>query len=540
MDRALWLLGWLRLVGWLRRIGRSLTTVRGALLVVVGALVFLPWVLSPLLVDAPPTRDLEPVQRWGPLVLAGYCLLNLLLASEGALTFSPAEVNFLFPGPLGRRQLLGYKLLSVVSGGLLTAVLMALFLRHLTSNLLAGLLGLFLTTLFLQLLPMALALVASSIGARAYNRQRKIVLLLVALAVVIALVPHLGELTGRDRERALAELEQSPIVQTLLAPFGWFVQAFTAEQLWPDLLQYLGLSLLVNVVLVGLIFLLDAHYLEASATASERVYARLERLRRGGPAALSLGNPGKARLAVPALPWWGGIGPIVWRQLVTLARSLLALVTVMVLAVVFALPPVMAESGGPDTGPILALTLIGLMALFISPLLPFDFRGDLDRLEVLKTLPLAPWRIALGQVVVPALVLTLVQLLMLGGLQLYWGKGEPLLLAAMAFGPVLNLLLVLLDNLLFLWFPTRQPTAATPGDLQTMGRQMVLWMAKMVALAGMLFFAFLFGAAAFVLGGQSVVVGGITGWVVLAGCVVGLVPLLALAFRRFDVSRDMP
>ena len=46
MSRALWLLLWLQLAGWLRYLGRNLGTVRGALLALVGLVVFVPWLIA--------------------------------------------------------------------------------------------------------------------------------------------------------------------------------------------------------------------------------------------------------------------------------------------------------------------------------------------------------------------------------------------------------------------------------------------------------------------------------------------------------------
>src|SRR5262249_5152550 len=99
----------LRLWGWLRRIGRSLGSVRGILLVFSGPLGFVPWILPGILGGVPMGQHPAEVRRYGPLALAAYCVLELLISTEGAITFSAAEVNFLFPGPLSRRQLLAYK-----------------------------------------------------------------------------------------------------------------------------------------------------------------------------------------------------------------------------------------------------------------------------------------------------------------------------------------------------------------------------------------------------------------------------------------------
>ncbi len=541
MDRALWLLMGLRLWGWLRRLGRSVGTVRGALLVAAGALVFLPWVVSWLLAPTPTGQYLAEVRRLGPLALAAYCLVQLVLTTEGAITFSAAEVNFLFPAPLSRRQVLAYKVLGTLGTSLLSTLLLTLFLRQYAVNMAAAAVGLLLAVMFMQLFQMALALLASSVGARAYSRRRKIVLAVLVLLAAVAVAPAVARTVGKGGEAMLAEVEASPVAQAVLAPFAWFVNAFTAERLWPDLVQWAGLGLLLNLALLVLVFTLDAHYLETSAAVSERAYARLERLRRGGPTTAALLGWGKARLSVPSLPHWGGVGPLAWRQLTTALRAPWALAVVVIVMGVF-LVPSLAE--GPrrataalDTG--LTITLFVAVAIFVPPLLPFDFRGDIDRMEVLKTLPVPSWRLVVGQLLTPVAFVSGLQLVFFGVLLALGGRIDALLLAGGAFVLPINSLLFELDNLLFLWFPTRQ-LSATPGDLQNMGRQIVLWMVKLLALWLVGGLAALAGFIAYLVGGGSAVAAGVVGWVVLAGFVVGLVPLLALAFRHFDVARDTP
>src|SRR5262249_19318542 len=212
----------------------------------VGGLVSVPGVGLCVSGGGPPGGPLRAARRFGPPGLAVYCLLNLLMASEGALTFSAAEVNLLFPAPLSRRQLLAYKLAVICGTSLLTAAVLTLFLGRFTANPLAGFVGLLLTAVFLQLLPMTLALVASAVGVRAYNRHRKILLGVLLVGAAAALLPYAGQLLGPDRGRVLGELERSPAAQAVLTPFRWFVEAFTAERVWPDLLQYAGLGLLID------------------------------------------------------------------------------------------------------------------------------------------------------------------------------------------------------------------------------------------------------------------------------------------------------
>ena len=104
MSRALWLLLWLQLAGWLRYLGRNLGTVRGALLALVGLIVFVPWLVAAVARPGGGGMDPASLQRYGPAMLVLYCVLNVLFSShERAIYFTPAEVQFLFAGPFTRR-----------------------------------------------------------------------------------------------------------------------------------------------------------------------------------------------------------------------------------------------------------------------------------------------------------------------------------------------------------------------------------------------------------------------------------------------------
>ena len=118
---------------------------------------------------------------------------------------------------------------------------------------------------------------------------------------------------GRD---FIERTNASPVGTLLLAPFQWFVNAFTADRIWPDLAQWALLALLVDGVLLGIVFALDAQYLEAAAGASERTYARLQRMRQGG-SAMAVDVRGSVHRSLPMLPWWSGSGPVMWRQALT-------------------------------------------------------------------------------------------------------------------------------------------------------------------------------------------------------------------------------
>src|SRR4051812_15120240 len=133
VDRSLWLLSFLKFKGWVRRAWRSLKTVKGLILGLVGSLVFMPMVISSLL--TPPIggdSEIEMFRRYGPVLLLVYCMLNLLLSTgERVLYFSPPEIDFLFSGPFRRRQLLLYRFFGTLAAALLTSMVLTLVsVRH--------------------------------------------------------------------------------------------------------------------------------------------------------------------------------------------------------------------------------------------------------------------------------------------------------------------------------------------------------------------------------------------------------------------------
>jgi hypothetical protein len=255
-------------------------------------------------------------------------------------------------------------------------------------------------------------------------------------------------------------------------------------------------------------------------------------------------------VTLPSLPWWGGVGPVAWRQLLAALRSLRgltiflailggALLVVPVLVWVGHEHPREPALGGMGIGGFLAAALGVLSLLSLPATLTFDFRGDVDRMDVLKALPIAPWRIVVGQLAGVVLLLGAIQLLGLAGIQALFGGVGPVLLGALLLCWPANFLTVGIDNVLFLWFPTRQ-VLVQPGDFQMMGRQMVLMLAKFLALGVAFGTAGLIGLLVAVLTRGSVAAVVLAAFVVLAGWAAGLVPVLALAFANFDVARDTP
>jgi hypothetical protein len=92
---------------------------------------------------------------------------------------------------------------------------------------------------------------------------------------------------------------------------------------------------------------------------------------------------------------------------------------------------------------------------------------------------------------------------------------------------------------MFLWFPSRL-MPSTPADFQMMGRQMLVVLAKFLIMGLAVGMAAALGVVVYLVAGESLLLAVAAGWVMLALGAAALVPLLALAFRNFDVARDTP
>jgi len=176
-----------------RRMTRNIGTVKGALLFIFGIAVVILWI-SPSAYQAMHVKRTDPavVIAIVPAIMLAMCLLNLITSGgDKAVVFTPAEVDFLFPAPFTRRQLLVYKLGKSLVGLLFSSVLLSVvFLRHAVSWPFAWW-GTFLALIFMQLLAMAITLIAQSAGERTYTRSRKIILVAMLLIIAAAVIPSL-------------------------------------------------------------------------------------------------------------------------------------------------------------------------------------------------------------------------------------------------------------------------------------------------------------------------------------------------------------
>ena len=206
--------------------------------IAVFALMIVPSLLvSNMVRDNPAGRVFSGLaEPYLPLLLLGTCLMFVFTSvGERALYFSPPEVDFLFPAPFHRRELLVFKLAKTLIGLIVMALLFSVsFLIYLNSWL-AAFVGIGLTLAFMQLLALATAFVGQIVAEHAYTRGRQLILLLIGVLLFAGLAQMLWQTPLQSPAELARSLRGSWTGMVLLAPFEVFSHAILAGRVFPEL-----------------------------------------------------------------------------------------------------------------------------------------------------------------------------------------------------------------------------------------------------------------------------------------------------------------
>ena len=526
--RLLWRLQWK--AGW-RKIRRSARTGKGILRLILtlglSVLTFGPMVVF-LIFRAKP----DPEVARSFLDTAVFFFTILIVISNGTnagVFFTPAEVDFLFPGPFRRRDLILYRIGHQTQAALFGALFLSVAPAPFVPSWLFAFLGIALVLQFIQLLSTILSLAISILGQAAYTRLRKWVLAGIVGLIALGMAQTAIDGGVGGGFAVIKEFPTTPVGKIVFLPFQVFSRTITAEHV-SEFLGWGSLALALNASLIVLTLRLDTDFYERSIAVSERVYRALEHARRG-QAWLSLSKPSATRWRFPMPRRWRGAGPIAWRQSMGALRSSRGVIyVVLFIAGVVALT---AHFLG-DIGPGMAATGLAMFSLFTFPqMLQFDFRGDIERIDVLKTLPASTAAIVAGELIVPITFATVIEWALVLGTGMIWTDWTTILVVC-AFLPVANVLVFAVENLVFLYYPRRSGGPGTP--LQAPGRQMVINFIKtlVVTAAGGVAAAAAFFA--FWIAGRSLGAALCTAWCVTAVIGAALLPQVGRAFRVLDPS----
>jgi hypothetical protein len=380
-----------------------------------------------------------------------------------ALAFTRAEVTWLFPAPLTRRQLIEYKLLRGQFIILFNVFLWTFLLSRGWAGAQpwrrAAAIWILLTTLGLHRLGVALFRGSLTEHGRAGVRTRGITIAIVMLLAVVVLVDAAGavpalrsawELGPEKFVAAAREIAGRPVASVLLLPFRWMVRPMLAES-WSGWAQALLPAAAMLVAHFIWAVRSDAAFQESAAAAA---LARPS-ARRSGRDARFTARP-IPRLA--ATGWPGGA--LLWKSLAAVVRTSRARVAGYAFAGGIAAIAVLSVGGSSATLLEIAGWLTAMWAVFLLVLGPQwirnDLRADLGRLAVLRSYPLRGRTVVAAETAGSTTVLTGLQLGLLGIAYLaLWAAGveDPplgvrswILAGAIVFLPAINFLAMLIQN----------------------------------------------------------------------------------------------
>jgi hypothetical protein len=532
MNRALFVLMKLRARGAVRRLVRTMKRPKGALLALLTLGLLAMVILPNLLMSRQPKIDLGQPRFFAPDALFGFWLLMMVTGrAAGAMVFNLAEVEFLFPGPFSRRELLLYRLVLSTLAPLGTALMMLLFLGRFALWWPAVGLGVWMAFAFMQNSSLLLRLVVDWIMALPSIRRKMLTAIgvgLVALALWQVRSAFEADVAWSDR---LAILESTWAARIVLATFTAFSQLLEARS-GAQLAIWGGVSLAINAAVFVLILWSDANFLEASLAASQRRYEMLQRARRGGGIP-SFGVRSKPRFSLPRFPRLGGAGPVAWRQAIDLLRNSTRLLFVLPAVFAMGAPAVFA---GPHGLTVSIAVLTFFVAFLISTIMPMGMRADLHYVEALKSLPVRPLAILWGSAVAAVLYPSLVQIVILLVLTVISGEWPVASTLSVCFVLPLNLLLVSVDSVLVLLYPSTRHF--TTGDPLVGARMALVYLIKYVYLALAAIVPGMWIAVIDFAMGEAIGVMAVGAWFAMAIEGILTIWLASWLFARFDPSLE--
>lgn len=508
----------------------------------------------------------------GALILFGIIFFAWLIPRQrAALSFTEAEVAFLFPAPISRRGLVHFKLMRSQMAILFTALFFTLISLRSGMTTERGMMRgvswwLLLFTVNLHFIGASFALTRLMDRGLA-NWKRRVALLVLVLVAAIGVItwtvramPELTEDRLADAPALMEYFKQAMVsgpLPYLLYPFRLLMKPYFAADgisfllgLWP--------ALLILVAHYLWVIRADVAFEEASVDASRRLAERVAAMRSGTADATTATRRLK-RAPFVLGPKGSPLVALLWKNLISAGGAFTRRTAITLLVVVsvvsFSLRGLAANANWVAVVGTFA-AILGFWALLVGPqILRQDLRHDLPNADLLKVFPLRGWQIAFGEILAPLAVLSIIHWLLLLVTLICSGPivGERLsgpLVLAIAFGvalvlPALNLISFVIPNASVLLFPAWFQVGRTgPQGIEATGQRLIFGLAQFLAFAlslipAALAFVGVFLLARMMLGeALAVMLGAVAATVVLAIEGAAGVLMLGRLFERFDLSAE--
>jgi ABC-2 type transport system permease protein len=520
-----------------------------------------------------------PLAQMSTVVAIAALLVTILAAlywlwprSRAALTFSQAEIAFLFPAPIDRKTLIHFRWINAQLRILFTSLLLALFSgawSFVPGNAAVRIFGwwLLLSTLDLHAVGSSFALTRLLDRGMTSLRRSALTIAIAAVAIGGALLgswrglrpPEPGTLADPSAVfDYIGSLLATEPLAWLLAPARWAVQPLLAHD-WRAFVAALGPALALYALHYLWVLRSEVSFEEASVAKAEKVAARRTALLRDGN--VRFGGERKARPPPFALAGKGRPEiAFLWKNLLAsasyLQRPRVALVAVAVIVVgsfgirMLDLPPLPVVVG------FISIMCAGYTLVFGPMLARQDLRHDLPNADILKTYPLPGWQIVLGEVLAPITIVTVLVWLELlaAALNVQLPRGEALpagMRASVALGlavlvPFLTAIMLLVMNAAVLLFPAWVPQGAGRArGIDVMGQRLLFVAGLFLTMTAALLPAAIAAAALFfmtlwLIGPIAAGALGVLAALVALGTEIALViSWLGKLFERFDLSAEL-
>lgn len=475
----------------------------------------------------------EQIITFMPLSMLGLSLLTVSMTTGPTFHFSSNEVNFLFTGPFSRRDLIVYKFGAYVAGITLSSMFITFLVQTQTGSALSVFIATLLTLVFIQLNSAVIGMTGHALDGSRFARIRWPATALLC-AIVAATVLYAWATPDRGIFDILSEFRHSWIGTIILIPYIVFAELFVAPSI-SHLALWALVAVVINAALLRTVIALDARTTDRSLVENARLSNRWERIKQGG----SFWATQRTEVrSIRRAPIAGGLGPIALRQVLNASRNSFKLIIVFI-GLAACTAPISLALGAPITE---AQTLM-IIYVFIAFILPrnliCDFRGDLSRMEIYKTLPIAPWRVCAGQLVVQVFLAYVISLTIIASALVFEDSvTTQIALILAAFALPLTLLIYAVENTVHLLFPTKLVPMGRV-DFEFLGRSFVEFIAKTIFVFAALGASGAVGLVTFKIMGTTLVIPGLASWLTLT--LIALLTLVALqyAFRRFAVAETI-
>lgn len=425
MIGALWYLIWTQMRNRVVRQAKRLAQPKYAVAFILGLAYFWFLFFSPTRSSGrnPMSDDILLVML--PVIFIGAITYTWLVGSDrSALAFTRSEVAMLFPAPISRRTLVLYRIMHTQFAALFSTLIWILILRQSASDLPAYARAFAVWLVFTTLSMHRLGVALSRAGALERG-PRNLFKFTPALAVLVAILAAVAYSVRRDwillseadglralGTQVLSTLELPPAGIALL-PVRLVFEPLVAGTLnaWAFAMVP---ALLILALHVWWVLATETAFEEAAAEVSEKQAKDIAEVqaRMHGVAKAKQKDVGRT---IPLAPvGWPGMA-ILWKNAVWVLRTnqirslLLAPGLVVVAAIIFA-------DGGSISTIIggTAVALASLLLLFGPGTLRNDLRADLQRLPLLRTLPIPGNELVAAEVLTGTVALTVPQFILLG------------------------------------------------------------------------------------------------------------------------------